>query len=76
MYTLNVRIKCCGGCLDIRKPSIKRMEEVIADMMRYEYWPCLHSARHAEHVSVTNAQSFVKEISTQLHLLIFCVTTG
>jgi hypothetical protein len=52
--TLNVRMKCCGGCLDIRKPNIKRVEEVTADVMRFEYWPCLHSARYAEYMCVND----------------------
>jgi hypothetical protein len=33
--TLDVRVKCCGECLYVRKPSIKRMEEVTFDVMRF-----------------------------------------
>jgi hypothetical protein len=48
--TLDVRVKCCGEYLDVRKPNIKRMEEVTFDVMGFEYWSCLHSAKHAEYV--------------------------
>ena len=59
MNTLDVRLKCCGACLGIRKPSIKRMEEVTADVMKFEYWSCLHSAKHAEFVCVNDKWSVI-----------------
>jgi len=35
------------------------MEEVTADVMKFEYWSCLHSAKHAEFVCVNDKWSVI-----------------